>query len=1834
MRFTKLLIVILTLIVFSSCKKEQPSISPENFYKFKEYVAEVTTGVVSTNSEIKVVLMNPVSEWNTNTELDGSLLKITPKVKGKVTILNNRTIAFIPEKRFEQDTRYTFALDLGNIQEVPKEFNTFEFDIKTIKQEVSVSTNYLQSYDKNWQYLEGTLKSSDNLLVTTAQQLITATQKEKNLAIKIDSDVTEGKYFHFKIDSIQRFDKNSDIEIIWDGEPFDIDSKGDFDFEIPGKNNFTVIKVNTFDEKSKYIEINFSDPLDQNQNFNGLVTLEGVNSIKYSVDGNILKAYPLQKVDGNKELKVHRGVKSTDGYKIRSSFSQDISFEALKPEVRLLQNGTILPTSEDLKFNFEAVGLKAVDVTILKIYEDNVLQFLQDNELNGSNELRRVARPIAKKTINLEEHASNLNNWNAFAVDLKTIINPNPGAIYRVRISFKKQHSLYKCEGTDDYLVTEQADNYDAEDEETSYWDSGYYNNNYNYNWSDRDNPCSTSYYRNKEVSANILASNLGVTVKKGSNNSYFVAVSDIITTSPVANAQVTFYNFQQQVVGKQKTDNEGQLNFDANGNVYFATVTKDKHTTYVKLKDGNALSVSKFDVSGVQLKKGLKGYIYGERGVWRPGDTLFLSFMLNDKANKLPKGHPVKLEIKNPYGVITHRAIKTGGLNNFYAFKVPTDIDDATGNWNATVSVGGAKFTKRIKIETIKPNRLKIKAALNNDIIKSQRTEKGTIEVAWLHGAIARNLKADINVKFSQKKTEFKTFPGFEFNDPTSSYSNEKQVVFKGRINDDGKVNFSFKPSKTNNAPGMLKASFVTKVYENGGDFSTDVFSTDYSPYDSYVGLLTPKGDAARGMLLTDTNHRFDVATVDEKGVPIAVENLVVKIYKVNQNWWWNESENNLSSFNSGSYRDEVFSKNISTNSSGKTSFEYELKYPEWGRYLVHVINRDSGHSTGKTVFIDWPGWAGKARKGDPSAATMLSFATDKTTYNVGEKAIVTFPSSASGRALVTIENGTEVLQGFWIKAKKGDTKFELPITKEMTPNVFIHISLLQTHNNTKNDLPIRMYGLSAITVENPDTRLYPKISMPNVLQPEQEVTIKVSEKNGKPMTYSIAIVDEGLLDLTRYKTPNPWHTFFSKEALGVKTWDIFDDVIGAFGGRINQVFSIGGDGMLAGGKNKKANRFKPVVLYLGPFEIGKNDTEKHTVKLPKYVGSVRTMVVAHNPETEAYGSTEKATPVRKPLMVLASMARKVTPGEKVRIPITVFAMEKKMKNVKLSLKLNDVFKIVGNTTQQLHFANPDEKMAYFDVEVLKNGIGTIEVIASGHGEKASYSLELDAINPNPETSETIDIILAPNSTQKIDFNTFGVLGTNNAQIELSSLPSIDFNARLQYLIKYPHGCVEQTTSGAFPQLFLNDIFDLSDDKKLATQKNIQIAINKLAKFQIHNGAFSYWQGQNSANDWATSYVGHFLLEAENKGFVLPLEFKNKWIDYQKQASKKWRKSADRSALAQAYRLYTLALAGKADNASMNRLRESNDLPDVAKLRLAAAYALIGQKNASNQLIDTVLNVENTSDDTHKSTYGSAYRDKAMALETYTILKEHQKSKELAEQLGFALSGKNYMSTQTTAYSLLAMSKYAAFIGGKGVHVNYATNGERNKNVKTSKSLASRELTIQKGTNSLSITNTKDNTIYVRILNNGILPIGEEKIAQRNLVATSIFKTKDGSAINPSKINQGTDFVAEITIKNTKGVHLKDVALSTIFPSGWEIVNTRFTDFGDFADNNVTHEDIRDDRTNFYFDLKAFETKTVRVLLNASYLGSYYLPGVQCETMYDDDYFVRTKGQWVEVIK
>ena len=1903
MKTKNLVYLFLVFFMFQACKKKSVTDFNSDFSIFKEQISSFTSGIVTAQSDIRVVLAVNKKDWKVNQVLEDDLFEISPSVSGKVVALSENTVAFIPEKKLKQDTEYQVTFKLSKVLNVKTELEDFKFTVKTIKQDFLVATNDIQSYSKDYQYLNCVVKFADNIDFEDAKKIIEAEQDGNNLKIKFDKSQTSKTEFKFVIDSIQRLDSESVVQIKYDGGDCDIDRKDKIEYKIAAKNDFKVMNVEVPEGNIQSLFINFSEPLEKNQNFAGLINIQNTSNLKFSTQGNLLKVYfnnepessvatpatidaantttavaaAVQAVDsttvavdtvavatvattevvavsvaetvateaekvlsGELLLEVFQGIESIYGQKMKENYQSKISFDQEKPGVRFVKNGTILPSSNNLKLNFEAANLSNVDVKVYKIYKNNILQFLQDNELNGTQNLKKVAQPIAKTTLNLKENSLlNLGKWNLFALDLSKIITPEPGAIYRVEFSFKKKYSLYKCDAPTD--GSEIDDNSNSDDDEVDENDVNYSGNSYDdyyyddYDWSEREDPCSNSYFYNAKIGTNILATDLGVIAKRGNNKSYLFAVNNIVTTEPVSGAKVEIFSFQKQSLGIETTNSDGIANFKIDKFAYFAIITKGNQSTYVKLDDANSLSISNFDVAGEELQKGLKGMIYGERGVWRPGDNLYLSFIFNDIANKLPLNHPIKFRLSDPNGKVTYETVQKSNEMNHYSFIVPTDSEAPTGSWEAVVSVGGAKFYKSIKIETIKPNRLKIKNSFNSEILSSTNVNTNNLQVTWLTGSIAKDLKVEIQAKFSQQSTTFKGFDKYIFDDETRNFSTEEANIFSGKLDANGRAAVNIQPKLQGQAPGMLRAAFMTKVFEEGGEFSMDVMSATYSPYKTYVGLKLPEL-TKYGMLETRVNNRFDILTVDENGRPKSVKNLNVNVYKVEWRWWWDSSNDNLSNYNSSESTTSFKTFTVNTNSGGRGAISFKLEDEEWGRYLVRVADPNDGHATSQTVNIDYPYWSGKTRNTDASTANMLVFSTDKKNYAVGEKAKISFPSSEGGRALISIENGSKVVQTMWAKTQKGETKVEVPITTEMAPNVYFNITLLQPHASTKNDSPIRMYGIVPVEVIDKNTVLEPKIAMPDVLKPEQTFNLTVSEKSGKPMTYTIAVVDEGLLDLTRFKTPNAWDSFYIREALGVKTWDIYDDVIGAYGGKVNQIFSIGGDQDLGGGKAKKANRFKPVVVYLGPFQLGSGGSASHKITLPKYIGSVRTMVVAADAKTSAYGAIEKATPVRSPLMALATVPRKISPSEKVTIPVEIFATEKQIKNVTVQIKTNNGVRIIGATTQNLTFTQPDEKMVYFNLEVgSATGIGKVQIIATSGKEKSVYDVEIDMTNPNPVTNTFTDMILEPNSTKTISFTPFGVSGSNSAKLEVSSIPTINFNSRLQYLIQYPHGCVEQTTSSVFPQLFLADVADLDAIRLGLIQKNISAGIQRLSGFQLSNGGFVYWPGNSYADDWGSSYVGHFLIEAEKKGYVLPINFKQKWISYQQKEAKKWRfEQRSGNDFAQAYRLYTLALAGASDLSSMNRLRETTGISNETQLRLAASYVLAGQQQAGlSLLMKSKIDEDDSYNGYNYYYYGSSERNRAMALETLILLDQKQKAFATAVKLAKQMSSNMYMSTQTTAYCLYAMSKFAKNNGSKGINISFSKDG-KSQAINTMKTFADRSLAVKFGANGVTIKNNKDNTVYVRVVNTGILPIGQEQVVQTNVSANIVFKNRKGAIINVAKIAQGTEFIAEVTIRNQKNERMENIALSQILPSGFEIVNTRFTDFGDATNNEADYIDIRDDRTNFYFGMKAGETKTFRILLNASFLGNYYLPGLQCEAMYDNTFLARTKGFWVEVVK
>ena len=1258
---------------------------------------------------------------------------------------------------------------------------------------------------------------------------------------------------------------------------------------------------------------------------------------------------------------------------------------------------------------------------------------------------------------------------------------------------------------------------------------------------------------------------------------------------------------------------------------------------------DGEEQSVSRFDVGGKDIQKGLKGFIYGERGVWRPGDTLHISFMLEDREKRIPDKHPVALEIYNPRGQFYTKMISTQGTNGFYTFAVPTQADDPTGLWNAYVKVGGTAFHKSLRIETIKPNRLKITLALPTILQASSKDVYAPLTSSWLTGATASRLKAKVEMSLSKVNTQFKNYGQYLFNNPATDFTTVRADVFNGVLDAEGRAGVNIQLPVATGAPGMLNATLTTRVFEPGGDASIYSQTVPFSPFTSYVGinLNQPKGK----YIETDKDHVFDIVTVNDQGQPVNRSNLEYKIYRISWSWWWENGEESFGTYINNSSITPVASGNLQT-TGGKASFKFRINYPDWGRYLVYVKDRESGHATGGTVYIDWPDWRGRSNKTDPSGIKMLAFSLDKDSYEIGETATAIIPAAAGGRALVSLENGSTVLQQQWLEVSdQGDTKLTFKITPEMAPNVYLHISLLQPHAQTVNDLPIRMYGIAPVFVTNRQTILQPQIKMPEVLRPETDFNVTVSEKSGKPMTYTLAIVDDGLLDLTNFKTPDPWNEFYAREALGIRTWDMYDDVLGASGGRYSSLFSTGGDASLKPA-DAKANRFKPVVKFIGPFYLAKGKQQTHTLKLPMYVGSVRAMVVAG--QDGAYGNAEKTAFVRTPLMLLSTLPRVLSTQEEITVPVNVFAMENQVKNVTVSLEASGAgVQITGNRQQSLTFDQPGDQLAYFTLKTgSKTGKATIHLTASGNGQQTKETIEIEVRNPNPVVTLRNSQWIEAGQEAELSYTLAGSSSANNqVQLEVSRIPSVDISRRFDFLYNYQHHCTEQLTSKALPLLFVSQFKAVDEQEAEKIKTNVQEAIRQIYARQLPNGGFVYWPGNAVADEWITSYTGMFLTLAQEKGYAVHPNVLNKWKRFQRAAAQNWRMPQEasnwqiwQSELQQAFRLYTLALAGAPEYGAMNRMKEQPGLSIQAKWRLAAAYALTGKMKPAGEL---VYNAETTviPYSSMNLIYGSSDRDEAMILETLILMKRDRDALQQAKKVSQNLAQENWFSTQSTAFALMAMGRLAEQLSGT-LDFTWSWNGKQQPAVKSAKAVFEKEIATSPKSGTVSVKNQGKGALSVDLITRTQLLNDTLPAIADNIRLDVKYTDMAGSPISVEDIRQGTDFMSAVTLSNISGTSdYSNLALTHIIPSGWEIYNERMivpeasssnsneANTPESSADKYTYKDIRDDRVLTYFDLRRGESKTFTVRLQATYAGNFILPAIQCEAMYDAVVQARTKA-------
>ncbi len=1848
--YDTLLCLMVTLLLFSCSKKEKwIEVDPA----FSKYIDAYTTGTISKTSALRIKLSADANTTNAVGEaVKESLFSISPSVKGKAFWLDAQTIEFKPDTWLKPDQLYEVNFKLGKVTKVPDKFSDFRFSMRTVKPSFRISDDGLRGGSvKNKMSFSGDLETADVEDGKQVEKLLTVSQN--NNALKINWQHNDAAKTHrYSIENIDRVTSVSHINLRWDGTPMNMDVNGERAVAVPASGDFKVLAVVAMNEAQQYVSVQFSDMIDVGQDLNGLITISGQSDISFTINGSEVKVFGNGKSDGNYTVNINSGIKNTWGDELDKGFASNINFENRLPSVKIHGKGNILPNSGRLVLPFESINLNAVDISIIKIFENNVPQFLQENTLGGNNELRRVAKPIVQKTLRLDDDRTlDLHKKQHFSLDIDKFLKTEQGAIYKVTIGFRPEYSLYlSADTTGQTGASDEEEGYYSDyddtrgngvDEDDAFWEryDTYYP--FGYNWQRRDDPNSKSYYnKDRWATRNILASNIGLTAKRGSNNSLMIAISNILTTEPMNGVELEVLDYQRTIINKTKSGSDGFASIDLKRKPFLLIAKKGNERGYLKLDDGSSLPLSRFDVSGEEVKNGIKGFIFGERGVWRPGDTMYLNFIVEDKEGKLPKDHPVEFSLFTPQGQLYKHTVQSGAEDGFYLFTTNTEASSPTGNWLVKIKVGGAGFEKRIKVETVMPNRLKINVDFGKEAVLGKgNTTTGNINAKWLFGAVGKNLKAKIDASLYAKKTSFPKFTGFDFDNPASNYATQSKTIYDGTLDAEGnaalKTNFEIDES----APGMLSANMMVKVFEPGGSFSMDNVTLPYSPYSSYAGLKLPDGEKPFDFLLAGKNHTAQIVNVDPRGnLTTGINDVEVQFYLIQWRWWWDDNGDNLSNFTQNEYNKLLKKETVHIN-SGRGQWTFGTSENEWGRYLILVKDLKSGHTTGAVFYIDEPGWQSREGNDDQTAASMLSFTCGKEKYNVGDEVSLTIPSSKGGRVLVSIENGSRVIKSFWQETKQGQTQVKFKAEAGMAPNVYATVSLLQPHSQTINDLPIRMYGSIPIFVEDKKTLLKPVLNIAASIRPEQNVSFTVSEQSGKEMTYCVAIVDEGLLDLTRFKTPDPHEVFYAREALGVKSFDLFDQVIGAWGGDLERILTIGGDNEAGTGKQKTANRFKPVVKFLGPFHLNKNQTQKQSFSLPTYIGSVRAMVIAaHN---GSYGASEKTVAVKKPLMMLATMPRVLGPGETIKLPVTVFAMENNIRKVNISLQLNPFLEVAGASTHTINFSETGEQMVYFDVRVKPNvGIGKIKLLATSGNEKAGYEIELDIRNPNPPVTSVTEITLAAGQQWKTTASPIGVAATSTAVVEISSIPSMNLQKRLNYLIEYPHGCIEQTTSAVFPQLVLNQLTDLDDYKKIQVEKNVKAGISKLQNFQRPDGGFSYWPGGYESDEWGSNYAGHFLVEAQNNGYLVSDYMLQQWKNYQRGKANSWVPSASNfygGDLTQSYRLYTLALAKAPEPGAMNRLKEFKYLSAEAKWRLAAAYKLTGQDNTALDLISGL----STTFDVRTSpgfTYGSDTRDGAMVLETLTLLGKKGKADELLRSICAKLSQDRWYSTQTTAYSLMAIAKYCGKNPG-GAKIIAAGNVDgKATDINSASYLRQLPVLFKNGSSQVIISNKGSNTLYVRLIIQGQPLSGDSLKVNNNPAVLNMnvsYISQNGTAIDINKLTQGSDFLAKVVITNPgKRGYYSQMALSQIFPGGWEILNARMFDGeGAFKSSSSTYQDIRDDRVYTYFNIKANETFTYYIQLNASYPGRFFLPGTFCEAMYDNSITAGVNGKWVEVV-
>jgi len=1318
------------------------------------------------------------------------------------------------------------------------------------------------------------------------------------------------------------------------------------------------------------------------------------------------------------------------------------------------------------------------------------------------------------------------------------------------------------------------------------------------------------------------LCTDLGLIAKK-SGKDLIIKVYSISNLTPVSGVRISLLSSKNQLIKETITSSAGTgviRNWKINRNKFhpnLITAKKGNDFSFLKFYSSE-IDNSRFNTGGDRMEtEGLKAFLTPERGVYRPGEKINITAIVRSGDLSSPPSVNVHLSVNTPDGqkaLAIKKKIIPGGVMSF-TFKLPASAK--TGEYNASLRLNRNVIIGRtsFKIEEFIPDKIKATIVSSRKNVSPGKPVVFTVKGQQLFGPPASDRKIETRIRFVPRIFQHKNFEGYNFNDEDKKYVGEFVNLGESKLNKNGKKQYSVNVPSSMSPPSALRAKILTKVYDTGGRPVSAVKNIDIDHYPVYLGLKI----GYKNVYMKKQPISLNFAAINPSGKyqKIKSASLLIKHrvqYSILKSKGWNSK-----SYESETYEEIIIHKEIDIN--GLKRFVFTPRSP--GEYIVYLY-QDKGMRTSKKIYVQGPGVV----TSNLEAPENLIINFNKKKYSPGDTAVINIHSPVPGRLFFSIER-EKVLSSRSLMLVNNKATISFPVTEEYVPNVYVSAFVIRKPSQSLKHLPMTSMGIKCLELKPGSRKLNMEISTAPVIRSREGMTVRINA--GENANVVLAAVDEGILQITQFRTPEPFNFFYMKRALMTTLYSIFDSILPNIKA-LNP--AIGGDEAEYDAARKhinpvSANRVKSVSLYSGVLHADSSGYVTHHFKIPDFNGRLRVMALGAS--GKKFGSASTYVTVADPVVLSPSYPRILAPGDKTEIPVNIYNGTGKGGNFNITMNVDGPVSLTSKAKHTVYIPDKSEKKVYYYCTAAPDaGRAEFKLTASGNNETVDKTVEL-AVRPARALSTIVKSgELAAEKSVIINVPSGFIKYGQKAVFSASPQYLIKAMGALNYLIEYPYGCAEQTASAVFGLLYFKELGMFTKyygNRKPGFDQMINAGIDRLEKMQMQDGSFAMWPGGREGSGYITNYVSHLLIEAERQGFEVDDKVIKKIHSLTGKGSSIRAGRLDRRKNyswenVDIYRLYLKALTGNFDRETMEfmKKRKKGKLGYINRCRLSMCYALMGDKDTAKDLLPSQFVLK------HFPRMLSDNLDSVVKrLSIYLIALCHaspdsDKKFAVAEEISKHLTNGHFGTTQENALALSALALAFKDSDKNDVEAELSLDGKLIKEIDdTSFFLTMNTISGKK----LKLINTGSNKIFYSLYVEGTKLSSKVKPVSNGISVVRKYFTREGKELNLSSVQQGQLIVSTITVTSHKD-YLDNIAVVDMLPAGFEIENVRLRSRGQLGYQppynwSSAYEDIRDDRLILF-------TGNVKGKINYSYtlravsVGRYDIPQIYAEAMYDPD--------------